>query len=59
MLCSSKTLSAFLASDDGRPLIFEQLPFDHPLASCIRPAQRVLQSALFTAEGCVNVILLN
>ena len=28
---SSKTLSAFVASDDGRPLIFEQLPFDHPL----------------------------
>ncbi|KAH9055528.1 acetoacetate-CoA ligase [Lactarius vividus] len=27
----SKTLSAFLASDDGRPLTFEQLPFDHPL----------------------------
>ncbi|KAN0138374.1 acetoacetate-CoA ligase [Lactarius tabidus] len=28
---TSKTLSAFVASDDGRPLIFEQLPFDHPL----------------------------
>ena len=28
---SSKTLSAFVSSDDGRPLIFEQLPFDHPL----------------------------
>jgi acetoacetyl-CoA synthetase len=28
---SSETLSAFVASDDGRPLIFEQLPFDHPL----------------------------
>jgi acetoacetyl-CoA synthetase len=27
----SETLSAFVASDDGRPLIFEQLPFDHPL----------------------------
>lgn len=27
----SKTFSAFVASDDGRPLIFEQLPFDHPL----------------------------
>ncbi|KAN0138377.1 acetoacetate-CoA ligase [Lactarius tabidus] len=27
----SKTLSAFVSSDDGRPLIFEQLPFDHPL----------------------------
>ncbi|KAI9449443.1 acetoacetate-CoA ligase [Lactarius psammicola] len=27
----SKTLSAFLGSDDGRPLTFEQLPFDHPL----------------------------
>ncbi|KAH9987007.1 acetoacetate-CoA ligase [Russula compacta] len=27
----SKTLSAFLASDDGRPLIFEQLPFSQPL----------------------------
>ncbi|KAI0247309.1 acetoacetate-CoA ligase [Lactifluus subvellereus] len=27
----SKALSTFLASDDGRPLVFEQLPFDHPL----------------------------
>ncbi|KAN0138379.1 acetoacetate-CoA ligase [Lactarius tabidus] len=27
----SKTLSEFVASDDGRPLTFEQLPFDHPL----------------------------
>ncbi|KAF8258376.1 acetoacetate-CoA ligase [Lactarius quietus] len=27
----SKTLSTFVASDDGRPLSFEQLPFDHPL----------------------------
>ncbi|KAI0297209.1 acetoacetate-CoA ligase [Multifurca ochricompacta] len=27
----STTLSAFLASDDGRPLTFEQLPFEHPL----------------------------
>jgi len=25
------TLSTFLASDDGRPLMFEQLPFDQPL----------------------------
>src|SRR6266404_680837 len=31
MSTSSKTLSTFLASDDGRPLTFEQLPFDHPL----------------------------
>ncbi|KAJ3486434.1 hypothetical protein NLI96_g4244 [Meripilus lineatus] len=27
----SVTLSAFLASDDGRALVFEQLPFNHPL----------------------------
>ncbi|KAI9457898.1 hypothetical protein F5148DRAFT_1221811 [Russula earlei] len=27
----SKTLSAFLASDNGRHLVFEQLPFSHPL----------------------------
>jgi acetoacetyl-CoA synthetase len=27
----SKNLSAFLASDNGRPLMFEQLPFGHPL----------------------------
>ncbi|KAI0266999.1 acetoacetate-CoA ligase [Gloeopeniophorella convolvens] len=27
----STPLSAFLANDDGRPLTFEQLPFDHPL----------------------------
>ncbi|KAI0321066.1 acetoacetate-CoA ligase [Amylostereum chailletii] len=28
---SSMTLSRFLASDNGRPLTFEQLPFSHPL----------------------------
>jgi acetoacetyl-CoA synthetase len=27
----SKNLSTFLATDNGRPLIFEQLSFDHPL----------------------------
>jgi len=27
----SKTLSAFLASDNGRPLVYEQLPFSQPL----------------------------
>ncbi|KAI0284512.1 acetoacetate-CoA ligase [Russula brevipes] len=27
----NKNLSAFLASDNGRPLMFEQLPFGHPL----------------------------
>jgi acetoacetyl-CoA synthetase len=31
MSALSKTLSTFLASDDGRPLMFEQLPFDQPL----------------------------
>jgi acetoacetyl-CoA synthetase len=28
---NSVTLDSFLASDDGRPLEFEQLPFSHPL----------------------------
>jgi len=27
---NSMTLTAFLASGDGRPLVFEQLPFSHP-----------------------------
>lgn len=31
MFILSKNLSTFLASDNGRPLIFKQLSFDHPL----------------------------
>ena len=31
MTTLSKPFSTFLASDDGGPLMFEQLPFDHPL----------------------------
>jgi len=27
----SITLDKFLSSGDGRPLVFEQLPFSHPL----------------------------
>ncbi|KDQ27491.1 hypothetical protein PLEOSDRAFT_1064819 [Pleurotus ostreatus PC15] len=30
-MLKTRTLSAFLASGDGRPLAFEQLPFNHPL----------------------------
>jgi acetoacetyl-CoA synthetase len=46
----SQNLSAFLASDDGRPLVFEQLPFDHPLyilysSGTTGPPKCIVQSA--------------
>jgi acyl-coenzyme A synthetase/AMP-(fatty) acid ligase len=51
----SRTLAEFLATDDNRPLVFEQLPFDHPLyilysSGTSGPPKCIVHSAVSTSS---------